>query len=261
MGEKNDKLFFVALFFGALIIAILSFNTGIALNTNGEGVSQFFSGTTAAESKLVTVSGNVEKMVNPDQVEISLGVSTLNADVQESQRLNAELTSSVMAALIEAGIKEDEIQTISYRVYEEKQWDYKEEKEETSGYRATNNIKITLEDISSAGSVVDIAVKAGANNVNSIIFSLSEEKQKQIKLDALKEASSMAKLKAENVSAGLGVTLGEIHSITEQSFYYSPNYASVESARDFDGVSSAVTPVSPGDVSVSASVSLQYEIK
>ena len=58
------------------------------------------------------------------------------------------------------------------------------------GYRALNNISVTVKDVSAAGSLIDIAVGAGANRVASLSFQVSDPGP--ARLQALRDAVAMA---------------------------------------------------------------------
>jgi uncharacterized protein len=208
---------------------------------------------------LLGVTSTITKDFEADRAEIVFAVETLDDLAQVSQEENAEITEKVMLALKNAGVKDSEIETMNYSVREEYEWDYKIEKRISKGFRTTNSIKVTLSNLDISGKVVDLAVDAGVNNVSSIAFTLSKEAQQEAKELALKEASQYARTKANNIASGLGIVVGKVHSVSESTYYYTPNYYnySMDSAAKSEG---AETPISPGDVSVSATVTVQFEI-
>ncbi|RLE48642.1 MAG: hypothetical protein DRJ33_08845, partial [Candidatus Methanomethylicota archaeon] len=120
----------------------------------------------ALQSKTITVSGEGEASAPPEVAVVKLGVETFCESASEAQKMNFEATSSVIAALEQAGVAEDKIETISFSltpVYE-----YETRYGGTSesvlvGYKCTNNVKVTLENISMVGDVIDVAIAAGAN--------------------------------------------------------------------------------------------------
>ncbi|HPM85747.1 MAG TPA: SIMPL domain-containing protein [archaeon] len=239
----------------AAILIVVAFNAGSASSDRVVVTSD-----PAADVKTLSVSGSVTKMVTPDKVDIVLSVETLDDLANKSQSDNAILADKVRTALLNAGVASSEVKTISYSVNEEYEWNDVLRKSEPKGYKTINQIQVTLKDITKAGSVVDVAVNAGANRVSSISFGLSKEKELEVRKTALSEASSTAKAKADSIVQGLNVTLGKVYSISENSYYYTPvNY------RDYDmavGVveEKASTPITAGDVEVTASVAVQFEL-
>lgn len=208
--------------------------------------------------RLLSVSGTIVKTAAPDKASVILSVSTLDKSASKSQSDNAELANKVMAALASAGIAEDDVKTVSYNLSEEFQWNDSLRKSESVGFRTNNSIQVTVRDLSKVGSVIDAAVQAGANSVSSVSFELSEQKMSELKTAALSDAAQNARQKANSIAAGLGVSVGQVYSASESFEYYVPVYKSypMESA----GVSAAPTPITPGDIEFSATVSVQFEI-
>lgn len=239
----------------AAILIVAAFSAGSASNDRVVVTSD-----PSSDVKTLSVSGSVTKMVTPDKVDIVLSVETLDALATKSQSDNAVIADKVRTALLNAGVASSEIKTVSYSVNEEYQWNDSTKKSESTGYRTVNQIQVTLKDTSKAGKIVDAAVSAGANRVSSISFGLSDAKELEIRTSALNEASATAKTKAESIAKGLNVTLGKVYSISENSFYYTPvNYKSYDTVMSA-GAENAATPITSGDVEVTASVGVQFEL-
>jgi len=209
----------------------------------------------APTENTITVSSNVEMQVDPDMAIISVGVSHLKLTATEAQQAVNSAMNDIIDALSDIGISEDNIETTNVSLYEERRW-IKEEYE-TVGWRASQSIAVTVTDLTKAGNVIDISVDNGANQVNGVTFSLSDEMERQYRAEALEQAGTLAKEKAEAIAEGLDVDVGDIKSVNESSFYYVP----YESAYDYKNEDSmAPTVVIPGDVSVTASLSVVYYI-
>lgn len=224
------------------------------------------------QEEILSVSGNAEVTVSPDKAEIQLGVTTLETTAERSRSRNAEISDAVLAALREAGVAEEDIETSQFSIYPE--YEYRERPVEPGypypdservlvGYRTTHTVTVTTEAIEEVGKITDAGVKAGATNVNSISFGLTKEKEKEVKQEAMLQASEDAKSKASALADALGVRLGSISRATESEFNYIPYYA----ARDgFDmavaeSAAGAGTKISPQDLDVYASVNVDYKIR
>ena len=215
------------------------------------------------DTKTLNVSGSVTKNVSPDKVDIVLSVETLDLSAQKSQSDNATIADKVKNAISSLNSVQSEIKTLSYSENEEFQWNDLTKKSESIGYRTINQIQVTLKGdyLTRAGTVIDVAVKAGANSVSSISFGLTDAKELEVRKQALNEASAVAKTKAQSIADGLGITFGKVQSISESSFYYTPNYKSYDNVMAAGSSSAqAPTPISAGDVEVSASVNVNFEI-
>ena len=104
-----------------------------------------------------------------------------------------------------------------------------------------------------AGRIIDTAIQAGATQISGISLGLRDDEP--ARLQALRAAGQVARARAEAVAAGLGVRLGAV--LTADS--------SGGSAAPVDRIATpapgaAPTVIEPGTLSVSAAVSVEYEI-
>jgi uncharacterized protein YggE len=209
----------------------------------------------SSTEKLIHTSANGEVLARPDQVEISLAVQTENADAKVAQQKNAELMASTIAALEGAGIPADKIKTTGYNIYPVYDEPVSVIGQKVKFYRVTNTLLITLTDITRAGEIVDLAVAKGVNQVNYISFSLSESQQKSLRQDALRDAMARSRADADTVASAGGLTITGVKEITVSGGYYP---VAVSDYRYTEGAASVSTPLVPGEVKISASVSVTY---
>ena len=73
------------------------------------------------------------------------------------------------AALGELGIKDDAVETSYFNVYPVYRYD-QDRGNQLVGYRVSNNVSVSLADLSLVGEAIDTAIRAGATNVNSVSF-------------------------------------------------------------------------------------------
>lgn len=258
--EKNNNFVFLSI--GIIAVLLLGmFSANLMMNNKEPSTINVVTGNADELIRTLSANGTVEKMVAPDQAEIYLAVETLDKSATVSQEQNATTSEAVRKALKLAGVYDAQIETTSYTVQEYYEWDNYTQKSVSKGYKTTNAIKVTTDDIALTGKIVDAAVKAGANNVNNISFTLSKEKQETVKQEALIDAAKMAKTKAQNIAAGLGIELGEVKTVSENYNYYLPNYRNYEYATSSDSAGKVSTPISPSDVSINATVNVTYELK
>lgn len=226
-------------------------------------------GTVSADStdyRSISVSGSGKVSSAPDLVTVSIAVQTENTDAYKAQQENAEKMNAVMDALKGAGFTDDEITTSSYNMYS-----YKTDSDSPFGgdktvYRVTNSIIVETSRVDDAGNIIDLAVAAGANSINYVSFSLSDEKYNQLRSQALDAAVRQARADANTVASSLGVTITGVQTVNVGSSSVPVNYdsdyaeyASVK-ASSAGGSTTASSPVSAGDVDVNAYVSIDYLI-
>ena len=207
------------------------------------------------------VSGSATASANPDKVTIMLSVETQDDSATKSQQDNADLTAAVRSALSGIGISAESVETTGYSLSQVREYDSQTRTYVNKGFKTVHSMKVELSDTSRAGEVIDAAVSAGANRINGVYFGLSDTKMKELRLQALEAASGNAKEKAESIAKGLGVTVKRVMSASESYGTPQPIYKGygMEMAVQSAGAGAA-TEVTPGEVSVTASVSAVFEI-
>jgi len=209
----------------------------------------------------IMVQGSTEFDVAPDLAKVRFRVETMSVTAQDAQVRNREIGASVKDALTQAGVRANEIETVDYRIEKVQEWDPENNKMVDKGYRATNAFVVSTKDLEKVGPLLDVGVQAGANNVESISFELSDEKQNEVKTEALRKATQNARGKAEALADGAGVRLGKVLSLSESSYYVQPFYREAMMAKaDMGGMEVPPTDISPQTVHISAQVSVSYEI-
>ncbi len=205
----------------------------------------------AAESTITVNTVETVKAV-PDTAYVQLGVTTNGATAEEAQQQNAAQASAFLDAIMAEGVAEDDIKTSYINIYQ----DY----ENPNNYIMDNTFSVTIRDIDSVGSVIDAAVKAGANSSYSLSFDISN--RDEVYIEALGKAMQSVNSKAAQVAEAGGYTIIRPLSIEEggSSSYYDVMPAAQEMAADATGASFS-TPISPGEIEVSASVNGTFVIQ
>lgn len=213
-----------------------------------------------AEQSTLSVSGNARLTSEPDKAEISVSVITESLSAFDSQQKNAQAAQAVRSAIAARGIAKDMITTSAYDLSPIQEWD-QYGKVKTKGYRTTHTLLVKLSDINAVGGVIDAAAQAGANQIGSVQFGLSDQKLSGLRLQAISEAGKHAKEKAETLAKSLGVTLDGVQQASEGYADYQPVYPLAYASKESGAGIAAPTEISPGQVSVSASVNVVYRIK
>ena len=213
-----------------------------------------------AESRnAVSVTGQSEVSVLPDQAEMYVKIKTSALTAKAAKDENAVLTNNVMSALLQDGFDKEDIESYQFRIYPRQRWDKDEETYEVYGYECEHTLKATTDDTENVGGYIDKAVDAGANGVDRVEFTLSKDYEKDVKEQAMIMASNDAKQKAEALTSNLGVRLGKITSISESNYVYRP-YVYYGAERTVAAGAMEETAIQPQKVEVSGSVSLVFEI-
>lgn len=217
----------------------------------------------AQPQNAISVQGSTEFDVAPDLAKIRFRIETQSTTAQDAQVRNREIGSAVTAALSKAGVRQNELQTADYRVERIQEWDSTGQKMVDKGYRVSNIFVVSTKNLQGIGTILDAGIQAGANNVESLSFELSDGKQKEVKTEALRKATMNAREKADALADGAGVRLGKVLTLSENSYYAQPFYRGDVMMAKAEGMGAPEIPptaISPQDVHVSAQVSVTYEI-
>ncbi len=201
----------------------------------------------------LTVRGDAEISIEPDLAVLRLGATAHASDAASAQvQVNATM-QQVIAALRQAGVPEAGVQTTGTSV--EPDSDRRTEPGDDPSprivaYRANNTVQIRVDDPTSIGEMIDVAIGAGANQVESISFERRDDTPERA--ETLRLAARRARLKAEALADGAGVRLLEVLHVVEGGESLFPAHRPVAFRAD--------TPVEPGRIQVQASVTITYRI-
>lgn len=207
-----------------------------------------------AENATITVTGSASVTLKADYARISVGVSSKAATVEQAANENNAAIFAVIEALKEAGVAEEDIATSNYSVYAE--YDYASfGGQKLTGYNVTNQLTVIIRDMEHIGATLDKATAAGANNIYNIEFlsTKADEAQDEATVYAVQDAMRRAKL----LASAAGLNLGGIKSISDTVASY--GIVTRSYASKLDAV--AGNSILPDDTSVSASVTIVFELK
>lgn len=209
----------------------------------------------AASGATITVTGSASVTLKADYARISVGVSTSAKTVEEATQQNSTTIFAVIEALKTAGVQEDDIATSNYSVHAE--YDYSSfGGQKLTGYNVTNQLTVIIRDMEHIGATLDKATAAGANNIYNIEFlsTQADAAQDEATAYAVQDAMRRAKLLADAAD----LTLGGIVSISDSSSGWVVSTRSYASKLD---MAVAGNRILPDDTSVSASVTIVFELK
>lgn len=241
---KNRKLY------GLIAVLAICIAIGIGLSVGTETQNDGVNCT-------ISISGRGIVSAEPNQVEIRLGVETEDKNVTKALEANSLGMESTIEALKTLGISEDEIETSRFNIYPIK--DYERKPAEIVGYQVTNEIAVKTGDLDKTGEIIRAAIDAGANKVRWIEFGLNETREKESKYAAITEACEDAKGKAEAIASGFGLNIIRVVEIRESGVYVSPNRAGGDYEKYALIPAPILPPIEPGEIEVSAMLSVTYE--
>jgi uncharacterized protein YggE len=208
----------------------------------------------AQDKNSVSVSATGTVKVTPDVAYTTVGVVTQKKKMKDAQSANRDMMNAVVEALKAAGLTDDEIRTTNYSVYPV--YDYSGDTSVITAFEVNNTVELTIRDIDKVGEVLDAAASAGANTSYSVSFDLLDKSPEYNK--ALSAAMEAARGKADTLAAAGGFTIQGVMTVSED-YNSTPVYYEYAAAEDNSG--KAPTYISSGDMDITASVSVVYEIK
>jgi len=213
----------------------------------------------AQESGKLHVSGSIELQKPADQVQLDVGVVSQATTAREALANNSESMRKVVAAIKNAGLEEGEYRTGRFSlnpVHSQRPQSAREWTPTIAAYSVSNSIHIQSKKIDIVGKIIDEANSAGANSIGSISFSLSDAQP--FRKEAIDAATRRAIENANNLAASAGVKLGRILNIQLDAAEIHPPQPVMY--RSMAMAESAAPPITAGDVPISATVTVTYEI-
>jgi uncharacterized protein YggE len=205
--------------------------------------------------RTIEVAGNAETRTAPDTADLDLAIETQAKTAEEAAASNAALASKVIDSLKTKLGGKGKITTGGYSLNPE--YDQRPNHKPTIiGYNAQNTVTVNTGALDLVGALIDAAIAAGANRVNSLNFSLKDDTK--ARAEAIANATRDARAQADALASALDVKLGKIVKATTLS---QERPIPVRMGTAMAMSANVATPVEPGEVTVPATVSLTFEIE
>ncbi len=171
------------------------------------GVTAFSPGAHAEESRIV-VSASGKVSVKPDMAEFGVVLQSNAKNAERAAADTAEKYRRVQAALRTASVPLEDAPTASYTVSPNWEWDQSLGKSLLKGYSARHAIIVKVRTLGLIGRAIDAAVQAGADEVQSIMFSSS--RYEELRQQALAAAVGNARRDGAIMAQAAGGRLGQL---------------------------------------------------
>jgi len=207
------------------------------------------------DSKSITVSASGDVEATPDQAVVRVAVTATGNDSTAVREDLASNVASVRDALAEYGIPDENVRTAHFDIRQERE--RTAEGVERGDYRGIHALEITTDDTEAAGELVDLAVDNGADTINGVSFTLSDEQREELHNDALEAAMANADTRADTLAAASDLTVTGVHSIHSADTAHRP-YRTETAYVAADSAATGGTSVEAGPVTVTADVRVTY---
>jgi hypothetical protein len=203
------------------------------------------------------VEGRADISTAPDLLHLTFTVESTAKTAAAAASDNATRAERLLAALKRLARESDRVATLGYQVqplYESPDGPRSGGgKPILVGYRVHNEVAMELRAPSRAGEVIDAAIAAGADRIADVRFDVSD--REAVFRRALGDAVRDAHGRATAIAQALGLGLAGVRSVST-----TPEIVRFPHERFAARVAAAETPVEPGDVTVSASVQVVFDL-
>ena len=200
----------------------------------------------------VQASGSATVSVAPDEARILIGVITQASNAAAAASQNAAQLQKALDEWKAAAGPKAEVKTVSYSLTPN--YDMKSGARTIRSFTANDVVQVTTSDLASVGRIVDAATQSGANEIQSLQFTLKDPSQAHAQ--ALRKAALQAHSEVEAMASALGLKLGKVLALDE---------ASTTPIRPFVAMQSAAmagTPIQqPQTIDVTATVTLTIALE
>lgn len=206
---------------------------------------------------LITVTGLARQELTPDQARVSLGVRSLAASPQEAAQQNAAAMQALLEAIKPLLRPEDQIQTQTYHLLPQREWDQEARRWREVGFQAENRVRVTTRRPDLLGELLQAASQAGANSIDGPQWGLADPAQARRQVQVL--ALADARAQAEALAQAAGRRLGPVRSISA-SASEPPAPMMLRAMAAPEAAANPAPPLEPGRISLSASVTVSFDL-
>lgn len=207
----------------------------------------------AAPAPSITVVGTGRVERSADIARATFVAEATRETAAEARGAAAETASAVIDALVRAGIARADLRTAGLDV--QPSWEHDGTRSIRTGFTVTNRIGAVVRDLERVGTALDAALGAGATGLDGVTFELADASADAT--EARRLAVVDARDRATTIAAAAGHRLGALVAIAEGAPPPVPMARQRLMALASDA---APTPVMPGAVEVSVTVTAEWQL-
>lgn len=232
----------------ALVISLIGLVTGYAVTEQAVTNTQ-----EKQEEKYtyLTVSGYGEISFAPDRALITFVSLGYGKNASEALEKCSSKISAIIGALESIGIERRDMETIGVMV--NPRYDWEQKPPQLIDYEASYTLRVNVKDVDLVGRVIDTAFTAGADQMYGLQFTVSEEKKEQLTLEAIRDAITDAKMKADEAAKVLGMHIVGFESIDLSPQYSPPIPTPIVEVK-------AEIPIIPGEGRIYVTVTVRFAL-
>jgi uncharacterized protein YggE len=209
---------------------------------------------TAEERASVRVSGTGRAGRPADLARAVFVAEAIRNGAAEARSAAAVIAGTVIAALLDAGVAAADVWTAGLDV--SPNWEHDGTRMVRNGFTVTNRIGVTIRDLEAVGRVLDAGLEAGATGLDGVTFLLADEAGAAE--EARRGAVADVRRRAETIADAAGGRLGPLRGIVEGAPASPGPWR--EARMAMAAPPDAPTPVLPGRIEVSVTVTAEWEL-
>jgi uncharacterized protein YggE len=216
------------------------------------------------EPPLVTVTGQAEVRVPPDEVLFTLVVENVDKDMVVANQRTDESVKQILAIARKHSVKPEDVQTSQVSIqpkYNTDDMEYdarRNVKRVLIGYQVSKTVAVRLRDISRFDVLLADVLRAGIARLNN--FEFRDSQIRKHRDEARRMAMRAAQEKARLLTGEIGQSIGPAYSITETTRDYAPR-AVQNVSSDVGDSSESESALAPGTISVTAQVTVRFRLQ
>lgn len=217
------------------------------------------------EPPLITVTGQAEVRVPPDEVLFTLAVENVDKDMLVANKKTDDSVKQILAIARRYDVKPEDVQTSQISVqpkYNTDDMEYEARrgiKRVLIGYQVSKTVAVRLRDISRFDEMLADILKAGITRLSNLEFRDSQIRKHRD--EARRMAIRAAQEKARLLAGEIGQSIGPAYSITETS---GNDYGRSNAMQNVAGVAgdaaASDSAIAPGSISVTAQVTVRFRL-
>lgn len=214
--------------------------------------------TTTMKSTELSVTGEGKVEVVPDTAYVDLGIQVSNVStVEQAQQQINTTNNAIIEAMNTLGIEKKNIKTSNYSIYPN--YNYEGGQNTITGYNGNVTLTIQTETPAQVSDVIAQATAAGANEVQNTRFEVKDPAK--YRAEARSKAIDNAKEQAQKIAGDLGIRLGKVVNVVEQTSGSSAPVPLYDSRAMGLGGGGGGANLEPGSQNITSVVTLYFEKK
>ncbi|WP_281195451.1 SIMPL domain-containing protein [Halorubrum sp. F4] len=203
----------------------------------------------------IEVAANGEASAEPDRATVFVAVESTAVDAGAVRNDLAESDDALRNGLYDWGLSEDDVRTERYDIRQTRETRPDANRSE---YVGVHVYAVSIGDADAVGEVIDVAVDAGADSVQQVRFGLSDEREDELREEALGDAMDNAHAEADTLAANADLDVTGVYTISTTNVRTSPYTSTALAAEADDAAGGAGTGIEVGDVDVTVTVRVVF---